>query len=115
VSSTNISNIINGKIWINGNRRSALNDISNRTTISYYDKIIRRAMSKVSFVGDCWLWSGGIEKPSGTPVIYDDRTSSMIRVWKLLWEKENGPASFRSGRAKCGSTFCVNPAHIVEV
>lgn len=75
-----------------------------------------RFMKRVDINGDCWIWTGRIDK-HGTPRFSVSSHSTHTAYYlarKVLGSKEDVMHSYRFMGHKniCGNTLCIHPKHI---
>ena len=71
-------------------------------------------MSKVEFVGDCWIWKGTIKKNNGRPIFWDGVISVSSAKWIYLLRHPEHARKRLYYTTKCGNKLCVNPNHIIK-
>ena len=81
------------------------------------DELIKRLQARSIEDGECWIWTGHCQD-NGTPMAnwrsFTGRRGPM-NVRRIIAKVRGDVLKNRVCTAKCGTTGCVNPAHIVSI
>lgn len=77
------------------------------------EELIKRILSHVEEVGECWEWVGAVQSSAPTPMMRWAGSTKPVR--RIIAQAQGKQVHGRLATCKCRNELCVNPEHVVVV